>query len=89
MLPGFEYSRWRELHNVATQCEILQMETGGSIRIYDTQQVLPESVAPSVHRIPNVPINSAEYLRVQLRNITARKRGPKKHHTVQGLAACA
>lgn len=87
LLPGFSHRNWTEFAKAARELEFLQMERDGSIRIYDTQKALPEAVAPSVHRIPNVAINSAEYLREQMKIITARKRGPSKSRVLMGVAA--
>jgi hypothetical protein len=77
LVPGFPHKDWRRFHAAATRMEQAQTAAGGSIRIYDTMKVLPISVAPMVHRIPQFP-PSVEFLRETIRTLVARKRGPKK-----------
>jgi hypothetical protein len=87
MLPGFERPNWREFERVAMQLEMAQTAAARAIRIYDTQSVLPVYIAPHIFRITNVPLNSVEYFRTQLKIIMHRKRGPRK--APQSLAVCA
>ncbi len=79
LLPGSMASSWRQFRRIAEKLERIQTGRYFAIRIYDTMKVLPESVAPAVHRIPTFP-PSVEFLRVTMRTLMARKRGPRGSH---------